>query len=259
MSAVAEPILWDNRKTCVISMNKQGGTVWTALRKGRGTMSYAAAMSGHIRPDLFTRFYTSKEELAKVIVGTSSKSFDPESASLMAHGVVAEPIIRTWYSEKIVKAPIAEVGLAIWKEDPRFGGSLDGEFTSFVGEGDSKVAVEEGIEIKAPNKMYWKLVDHAEAIKKGFTPEPGYHSHVFDSHYDQFMGNGVITGKKFMHYVVVANDGKGTAYHQVFPVDPDYWSKDLYPAMSRFYDDYVAPEMSRAGVLRIDPPTFDTL
>lgn len=233
---------WSERPTCWMSTHKQLTDEWKRLRLGRGTMSLAAAMAGHLPPKIFEDFYGNRTKLAEIIVGTSEKSFDSESKARMEHGSSFEPVVRTWYQDEIVKVPIEEVGLAIWKTDPRFGGSLDGEFTL----NDSS----HGLEIKSPQKLYRQLIEYAEAFKKGFRTPP--EAHIFRSHYDQMIGNGVITGKTWMHYVVMSPSRE--VYWENFPVDYDYWNDDLYPNMKHFYIRYVEPLLAQLKLERIDPP-----
>ncbi len=221
---------FEEHKTYYASLDNQGSQEWHNLRYGRITMSNLAACTGR------AGYYCNKEELARKICGLEKTTTN----SYMEHGVLTEPLIRNWYSD-IINKPIKEVGLAIWKNDYRFGGSLDGEINE-----------EEGIEIKAPNKMYHKLIEYIESKKKGYTYPSGYHEHVFNSHYDQMMGNAIITGKKYMHYVVVCTDTQ-QAFIQRFPVDLELWEKELYPKACKFYDDYIEPIMKENNILRIDP------
>jgi hypothetical protein len=232
--------LWDIRETCCLSLNKQLSPEWSQLRTGRGTMSLAAAMAGHIPAKIFEDFYGSDEKLAEIILGVSDKSFSRKQESVMKHGQMFEPFVRDWYSKEILNIPITEVGLAIWKKDQRFGGSLDGEF--IIG------GVEHGLEIKSPQKMYRQLVEYSEAFKKGYLSSPG--DHIFRSHYDQMVGNGIITNKKFMHYVVMSPTKE--VYWENFLVDVEYWEKDLYPNMRSFYDKYVEPLLTKSKIKRID-------
>jgi hypothetical protein len=216
--------------TYYASLDTQGSEEWHKLRYGRITMSNISACVGR------SSYYYDKEDLARKICGLEKT----QTNSYMEHGIITEPLIRSWYSE-IIEKPIKEVGLAIWKNDYRFGGSLDGEINE-----------EEGIEIKAPNKMYHKLIDYIESKKKGYAYPPGYHEHIFNSHYDQMIGNAVITGKKYMHYVVVCTDTQ-QAFIQKLPVDTELWEKELYPKACKFYDDYIEPIMKTNNITRMDP------
>lgn len=221
---------FEEYKTYFSSVNHQGSEEWYKLRYGRITMSNISACIGR------SGYFVDKEELARKICGLEKT----KTNSYMEHGVVTEPLIRSWYSETLNK-PIKEVGLAIWKNDNRFGGSLDGE-----------ISEEDGIEIKAPNKMYHKLIEYIESKKKGFNYPTGYHEHIFNSHYDQMTGNAIITNKKYMHYVVVCTDTQ-QAFIQRFPVDYELWENELYPKACIFYDRYVTPLLKENDIHRIDP------
>lgn len=227
--------MWKEYSTYNLSLHPQGTDEWKNLRIGRITMSNISSCVGR------SIYKTDPNELCDIVCGVTKIS----SNAYMEHGVKMEPVIRDWYQETIGKK-IKEVGLAVWKKDPRFGGSLDGEIL------DSESESYEGIEIKAPKKMYWRLVDYIEAKKKGYNFYPGYHEHVFNSHYDQMTGNAVITNKKYMHYIVVCSETQ-QAFVQRFPVDIDLWEKELYPKACKFYDEVVEPKMKSLDIKRIDP------
>jgi hypothetical protein len=227
--------MWKDYPSYNLSLYPQSSEEWKNLRIGRITMSNIASCTGR------SNYKSEPDEICDIICGIKKI----ESNAYMEHGVQMEPIIRDWYSESIEK-PIKEIGLAVWKKDPRFGGSLDGEI---IDEHGNSL---EGIEIKAPKKMYWKLIEYIECKKKGYSFSPGYHEHVFNSHYDQMTGNAIITDKKYMHYVVVCSDTQ-QAFVQRFPVDFDLWEKELYPKACEFYENFVEPKMNNLGLKRIDP------
>jgi hypothetical protein len=222
---------FENKETYWASYDSQGSNEWLKMRIGRMTMSQISACTGR------STFKVNLEDEAKKICGLIKLESNP----FMIHGKLTEPVIRDWYSQSIEK-PIREVGLAIWKKDPRFGGSLDGEIDE-----------NEGIEIKAPHKMYRKLINYIEFKKKGYNNQPpGYHEHIYNNHYDQMTGYGVITNKKYMHYVVVCSETQ-EAFVQRFPVDYDLWENELYPKACQFYEEYVVPMMKENNIQRIDP------
>jgi hypothetical protein len=230
--------MWKEYPSYNLSLYPQTSEEWHTLRIGRITMSNLSSCCGR------SAYKTCYDEVSDIVCGIKKI----ETNAYMEHGVKMEPVIRDWYSETINK-PIQEVGLAVWKKDSRFGGSLDGEIL----ESDSlEVSSSEGIEIKAPNKMYWRLVEYIESKKKGYTFYPGYHEHVFNSHYDQMTGNAIITNKKYMHYVVVCSDTQ-QSFVQRFPVDTELWETILYPRACKFYEDYVEPKMKLFDIKRIDP------
>jgi hypothetical protein len=82
------------------------------------------------------------------------------------------------------------------------------------------------------------------------------HEHIFNSHYDQMTGNGVITKKKYMHYVVVCTDTQNS-FIQRFPVDYDLWDSVLYPRAVRFYEEYVQTRMDELNLIMLDPTEVD--
>jgi hypothetical protein len=229
--------MWKEYPSYNLSLFPQTSDEWHTLRIGRITMSNLSACCGR------SVYKTCYDEVSDVVCGIKKI----KANAYMEHGVKMEPVIRDWYSETINK-PIQEVGLAVWKKDPRFGGSLDGEIL----ESESEVSSSEGIEIKAPNKMYWKLIEYIESKKKGYSFYQGYHEHVFNSHYDQMTGNAIITDKKYMHYVVVCSDTQ-QSFVQRFPVDKDLWENTLYPRACKFYEDHVEPKMKLFDIKRIDP------
>jgi hypothetical protein len=220
---------FEERSTYYLSLANQGSKEWKDLRIGRITSSMISACTGR-------SYYLQPNEVVKKICSNEEQ----EMNAFMKHGITMEPIIRNWYSETMAR-PIKELGIAIWKKDFRFGGSLDGEFDD-----------EEGIEIKAPNKMYVKLIEYIESKKKGYTFYPGYHEHIFNSHYDQMTGNAIITNKKYMHYVVVCTDTQ-QSFIQRFPVDIDLWENELYPKSCQFYNQYIQPYIDLHKIDRIDP------
>jgi hypothetical protein len=231
-------VSWIDYPSYYLSTAPQGSEQWLKERIGRITMS-------NISNCTYRASYKQPHEDTVDSICGIKKMEAPQNIAYMDHGIKMEPIIRNWYSETIVRKPIKEVGLAVWKQDNRFGGSLDGEIDS-----------EEGIEIKAPRKMYFKLVEYIESRKKGYRFYNGDHDHIFNSHYDQMTGNGVITCKKYMHYVVVCTDTQN-AFVQRFPVDYDLWDNLLYPRAVKFYEEYVQPRMDELKLSLLNPSVSD--
>jgi hypothetical protein len=227
-------VSWIEYPSYYLSTSPQGSEQWLKERIGRITMSNISNCSYR------ASYKQPSEDIVNGICGIK-KMEAPQNTIYMDHGIKMEPIIRNWYSEEIIKKPIKEVGLAVWKKDNRFGGSLDGEIDS-----------EEGIEIKAPRKMYFKLVEYIESKKKGYKFYNTNHDHIFNSHYDQMTGNGVITNKKYMHYVVVCTDTQN-AFIQRFSVDYDLWDNVLYPRAVKFYEEYVKPKMDELNLTLLNP------
>ncbi|CAH6418648.1 Hypothetical protein POVN_LOCUS367 [uncultured virus] len=231
-----ERIEWEDRKTCWISLNKQGGIVWKRLRIGAITMSMISKIAKRV-----PRFMqTPPDELARQICGLSEPYFPPEALARMNVGSKGEPILREWDAKEL-GVVIKEVGIGVYKKDPRFRGSMDGD----INESDF-------CEYKIPERMYRQLIEFIEAIKKGYTPPPSEHSHIFNSHYDQMIGNAEIHGKQRCNYVVCAASNS-TVYRQWVPADPDHWNNCLYPAGVTFYNTYVEPLLRKHKIRRIDP------
>lgn len=232
-----EKIEWIPRETCIISTAKQGSQLWHRLRLFSISMSTIGYNIGRCPP----AWSVSKEEAALQICGLSSKKFTDEALKRMKIGSDGEPYLRKWHSEQI-KKPIYEVGVAIWKKDVRFRGSVDGDLD------DGTFA-----EYKIPEKMYRALIEYVEATKKGFTRPPSDYSHIFSSHYDQMTGNGVIMNKTACRYTVMSWS-TGMVYQQTVPVDHEHWDNVLYPQSCTFYDTYITPIMKKYKFQRIDPP-----
>lgn len=232
-----EMIKWEERKTCHVSLHKQTSDIWHRLRVGAITMSMIGKYLGRCPDSMNINSY----DAALLICGLKQQQFTKRAVYNMEIGVKGEPILRIW-DANYHKQKITEVGVAVWKKDPRFRGSIDGEV-------DDEIFVE----YKIPQDMYRKLIEHVEAIKKGFTPPPGYHGHIFDTHYDQITGNGVIMDKKRCRYCVSSASKHQLTYWEYIPIDYDHWYKTLYPEGVKFYDTHVEPLMKEYGVQRIDP------
>jgi hypothetical protein len=232
-----DEIQWEDRRTCYMSLNEQCGPVWKALRECRipASRSSAAAERSSFESDKVM------ESLAMEFCGLSKKSFDVGSIILTHQGVTGEPIVKSWIASEL-KVKIFDVGVAIWKADPRFCASLDGDIDD-----------DTFCEVKIPGKgIYRKLIEHMEAVKKGFTPPPGYHQHMYNSHYDQITQSGIITGKKRCIYAV-ANLEKKEYYTESISINQHHWDHVLYPKGVAFYEKHMEPLMVRTGLRRVDP------
>jgi len=239
---------WIDKGSYWLSNEPQPSEKWKDLRVGRITMSTISKLT------LRSSYKDDPIDVARCLLGLSplkvltQEQIDKREVNF-ARGHKVEAISRDIYSKKI-NMPIAELGLAVWKEDMRFGASLDGEIRFENGE-------IHGVEFKAPATMYKSLIEHIEAIKKGFTPPPGYIKHIMVDHYDQMTGCGAIIGAKKMHYVVseipTIRNPSGAFYTQILDVDMDHW-KNLVKTASLIYDCSIAPMMTSNNIIRIDPP-----
>ena len=197
----------------------QGSEDWKEMRKGRITMSNLGKVVGHA-----PYYKGTKEDLALEIKGKLKVRHSSEALARMNRGTKYEDRVRKKVSKKLGKE-IEETGFAVWKEDERFGASLDGVL-------DKKT----GIEIKCPGKMYAPIVEY---VSSGDSRDhPFAVDHIWKSQYDQVIGNGVITGRKWMYFAVYGIDD-----HQLFiqkvRVDYDYWNDFLYPTACKFWDEYM--------------------
>ena len=226
---------WESRPTCWVSLHPQGTPDWEKLAIGAINMS---SISYHVGRAEST--WTEPLEIqALYVCGLKKKEFSDLSKFRMKRGQDAEPAIREWDSQRR-NVKISTVGKSVWKQDPRFRSSMDGEQEN-----------EDFVEYKTAENMYRKLVNYIDATARGHCPPPNDFSHLFNSHYDQITGNGVINNKKGCHYTVV--DANKQVFYQYIPTNEDHWYQVLYPQAVQFYDTYVQPLMDLHGIVRIDP------
>lgn len=230
--------IWEARKTCWVSLAKQCSTEWKQKRIGRIPASLISEACG--RSTINNR--TSKE-LAELICGLTT-NFKPDHLLAMENGIIGEPYVRDWYSQRILKRPIEEVGVAVWKEDPYFSSSLDGETFD---EKNRPVA----IEIKVPDKFNEKYIEVCRSWSMNLNnPHPD--SYIFSSHYDQMTAGCVITDKVGCYYIVAHLKSK-TMFHQYLPTDTELWNNILYPRAKKFHSTYVLPLLKEHNIQVIMP------
>jgi predicted phage-related endonuclease len=209
-------------KGCYLLYNvEQGSDDWKEMRKGRITMSNMGKVVGHA-----PYYKGTKEELALEIRGRLKVFYSKEALARMRRGTEYEPKVRDLLSKRL-GIEITETGFAVWKKDKRFGASLDGVIDD-----------ETGIEIKCPAKMYMPILHYMQRRKKG-EAEDDEIDHIWKSQYDQVIGNGVITGRKWMYFCVYGIEDKNLFIQKV-RVDYDYWNNFLYPTACEFYDEYMS-------------------
>jgi hypothetical protein len=229
---------WTKYPTYFRANTKQKSLDWKKLRYCCLNSSDSSKWSGRANP----MFVESPEIEALYICGIKEKEFSPLQIENMNIGNYLEPFIVKWYGEQN-NLIIPEVGVSVWKKDFRFRSSLDidpGEEYDFFGE------------VKAPKFLYRPLIEHMEAIKKGFKPPPFYHRHIYDNHYDQMTTSAIIHNRKFADYVVVSAETK-QSYIERLKIDEDHWNNVLYPKGCLFYDTYITPLMKQYSLTRIDP------
>lgn len=235
--------IWQSRSTCWVSSGEQGGQQWKDERLGRIQASYISKVCGRTNygPNFIEE---SPEELAQNICGLKEESFKPEQELAMQDGVFYEPYVREWFSEKVLHRSIKKVGLAVWKKDPVFGASLDGETKN-----DENL--DAAIEIKVPEKLNRKYIEIVQSWSKGLcNPHPD--SYIFKSHYDQITAGSVITGKHGCYYIVACIKG-AICFHQYIETDYDLWNTILYPKAKVFHEKYVVPLLKKRNIKIIMP------
>lgn len=209
-------------ETCWISLEPQGSETWKRLRKKILTASNIDKALG------LSQFGEPKEIANVILTGISEEKTNHH----MQRGNRLEPDGRLWYEEtKGVK--VKQVGLAIWKKDPRIGASSDGD----LGEGC--------LEVKAPEHIYPKLLSRLQMKVK----KPGY-DHIYLNHYLQMLTNTVVLGKLWCDYLVFcpltdSEDEEGVerieAYLERIHKNQEEWDTKWYPLIQKFFSIYVDP------------------
>jgi len=208
-------------KGCYILYNvEQGSSDWKDMRKGRITMSNIGKVVDHA-----PYYKGTKEELALEILGKLKIEHPPDALRRMNRGTKYEPRVRDLLGRRL-GVEIRETGFAVWKQDQRFGASLDGIIDE-----------ECGIEIKCPARMYKPILSYMRKREIGEATDDEI-DHIYKSQYDQVIGNGVITGRKWMYFCVYGIEDKHLFIQKV-KVDYKYWNKFLYPESCKFYDQYM--------------------
>ncbi len=232
--------MWKEFKTYYRNDSPQLSDEWFKLRLYSLTSGNAGNWSGR------SRFAENPDNEADYICGLQVKKFTEKSKYDMSNGIKGESELRKWDSESL-GIPLAEVGISIWKENPIFRGSLDAD-PNITFEDNYTFFCEYKI---TQDEIYRPLIEHMEAVKKGFKPPPHYHSHIFSSHYDQMTMNGIIHDRQFCRYVVKGFK-TGNIYWENVPINKDHWEKELYPEGIRFYDTFIIPRMIKNNFKRID-------
>jgi len=225
-------------KGCYLLYNvDQGSDDWKEMRKGRITMSNIGKVVDHA-----PYYKGTKKELALELLGKLKVYYPPEALKRMNRGTKYEPKVRDILAKKL-GCQISETGFAVWKKDKRFGASLDGIIDE-----------ECGIEIKCPAKMYAPILEYMDLDEEDRDPRDI--SHIWKSQYDQVIGNGVITGRKWMYFCVYGIEDK-LLFIQKVKVDYKYWKKELYKPAKEFYNTYMKPIMD--GKMNFDENKFNLI
>jgi putative phage-type endonuclease len=207
--------MWKEFDTYHLSLAEQGSEEWLKLRRGILTASDFGAACGYSK-------FSTPDVVARDRSGLEPKIFDERAIAVMAHGTKTEPIARQYYMDTY-KVNVEEVGLAIWKENPYLGASLDGD----VGEGM--------LEIKCPLRMYYPL---SKRMQSGDSSTNNY-NHIWPTHYAQMQGCMAICNKKWCDYLVYATE-TGNVYLERIPFNATYW-QDLHAKLVDFINNKLIP------------------
>ena len=218
-----DPKNWKDCGNFYLNLSPQHSEEWFEQRKYRLTASNFGAAINESN-------FSGVMELAMDISQLKPKKFDKYTTFIMDHGTKYEDAARDYYA-KLHNVTVIEMGLAVWKQDPRLGASLDGDV----------VGTDGIIEIKCPLKMYPSILEHMEKLKTGWKPPPFYREHIFASRYAQMQGQMIIIGnKKWCDYVVYATESNLCFIDRVY-LDIDYWNNFLYPKLQHFLNHFLDP------------------
>jgi hypothetical protein len=209
-----------------LSLHPQDSQEWKDLHSGKITASNFAAAVGNSEFD-------KPEEIAERIKSNKEKEFDPEAVKRMNHGKEMEPTARSWYSTH-TNCLIKQVGLAVFKKNPKIGASPDG----VILDGDGKW---QGIiEIKCPKKMYVsylqisKIIGEDSSGRKILAADEFEVAFIFKNHFDQMMGSLHILNLPFCDYIVYSEEH--ILVHRIY-YDEEYSAK-LFSDLENFINKY---------------------
>lgn len=204
---------WEEHDHYWLCNAPQRSDKWFKYRKFRITGSNFGTAAG-------LSSFTSVDEFYDEVVHDKKRPFSEKAIAAMKHGNDTEDEARIWY-EKQTGYKVHEYGLAVPKWDFLLGSSVDG-----IVEGEDGI-----IEIKCPQRFYWRLTDYEEKKKKGEITDEFHHEHIFDSHYCQMQGGMAILKKSWCDYVVYT---EGTKYITRVHFNKEYWDNFLYPKLKDF-------------------------
>ena len=155
-------------------------------------------------------------------------------------GITGEPMLRQWYSDYI-GVKIEEVGIAVWKKDPRFRASLDGKYGN------------KGVEFKITENIYKPLMYYYHTRSKNYNnlPPVTQYTHIWESHYNQMIQCMKICGLDSIDYVVSGYKENKVYIEKILP-NENAWNS-LHTDCCLFLDNYVEPLMIQHNIKRIDP------
>jgi len=213
---------WVDCGTYWLNINNQDTDGWKSARRvGWGhtksllTASNFGMAAGHSPFHKFIEVSEVSELPSSPTEYIYKKTFTPEQEAHMKRGKKLESTARNHY-ENITGNKVIEVGLAIPKFDIRIGASVDGLISN-----------DGCLEIKCGAKMYPKLTDPAFANE-----HPS--KRIYQTHYDQMIGEMVITNRSWCDYCVYTETPSIQIYIERVPFDYKYWNEELYPKLLKF-------------------------
>lgn len=245
---------WVERDSYWLSMAAQGSEEWLSLRQGILTASDFGAAVGRSK-------FSTPHEVALDRSGVKKKVFSDHTIAIMKHGSDTEDIARRKYMD-IRGVIVDEVGLAVWKDNPYLGASLDGDVRDDSSSSqppnlnpngkpqetpnlNQERAERKGgmLEIKCPLRMYRPLKLKAEGRSLDYPADPHNYNrrypHIWPTHYAQMQGCMAICNKEWCDYFVYAVEDN-LCYLERIPFDPDYWN-ELYDQLQHFITTELIP------------------
>ena len=192
----------------------QGSPEWHQIRKGKLTMSNAAAAIG------LSRFETA-ETLAEYLTGKKEKIFSERSLKLMKMGSEREAEMRDWYCQEFPERKVTEIGFAVPDWCPQIGCSPDG-----LVDDDGIIEIKHVVNFYNPTIVYFNFPEKKKLIE-----------HIPESHYVQIQGNLGILKRKWCDYIVKEFDGGHLMIR--IPFDRSFWNDIQKPRMLEFVAKYL--------------------
>lgn len=268
-----------------IAALKQGSPEWKASRYGRLTASNFGAAAGHHVPG-------SRRKLLEAMLWPEHHALDGRAAQFAAYGTLNEPVARDVYitdrkSRGVSCVRVFETGLLVSLEHGWLGSSPD-----FIVEEYTELHERKPSCLPIPNSHHSRMpytIDHLQgahhfientplidppaepfvhtltrgcgeikcpATQKLYSQSPKHAKYGFpEYYYDQIQGIMAINSWPWCDTVVY------TPYQTEvirFDASPEYWEKELFPALKDFYFNDFLPRLNlrvqgKLGPGQIDP------
>ena len=226
--------LWEDRGLYWHFLAPQRTTQWFGVKAGRIGGSSAGTACG------LSNFDT-PDELKLYMAKLKVKEFTPVQRTAMDIGTASEDYIVSLYENR-TDHKIKEYGYCAWKEDDRFGVSVDGVVYK------DGVEIDGIIEIKTATRMYRPLISFTE---NGGEPDDEY-SHIWKTHYCQMQLGMKILNKNWCDYIVYCPT-TGQLFIQRVPFNETFWSDTMFPKITAFLDE-TDVLLKEQGIRRIPVP-----